>query len=400
MVSRASDAPGSVASEVDLSELLQILSEVPDRRDARGRIYGLPYILSVALIAILAGASKFRQIADHAADLQQEILGKLGGPWCWFQRRILVPSQSTIRLALAATDADKLDEIVGKWLSKYAPKEPNGELHLCVDGKVLRGVRRGENENFTLFSAFLEPAGVTVAQVAVPDGTSETTQVETLLKQVEPDEGHRVIVTLDAAHTARDTARYITEKRGFDYVMTVKGNRGHLQNAVFRETVGLTTRAPDHQAEEQGHGRIRRWSTWATDAKGISFPGARQAALIKREEFDLAKQRVSKEIALILTSQDTDTATAADIHNQVRKHWAIENKSHYVRDTVFHEDAHITYSKNGSRTMASLRNIAIGLLRIAGHSEIKRTTEWINRDRTRALHIMSPSVTTLNTASP
>jgi predicted transposase YbfD/YdcC len=386
------DVPHGDAAEADLSELLQLLSDVPDRRDPRGRIYALPFILALALIAILAGASKFRQIADHATDLPQDILEKLGGPWCWFQRRILVPSKSTIRLALDATGADKLDELVGNWLGKYTSEIPGGEIHLCLDGKVMRGVRTCENENFTLFSAMLQPAGVTVAQVGVPDGTSETTQVKALLKQVKPEDGQRVIVTLDAAHTARDTARYITEKRGFDYAMTVKGNRAQLQSAVFDKTVGLTTQTPDHHIEEQGHGRIRRWSTWITDTEGISFPGARQAALIKREEFTLTRQRVSKEIALILTSQENDTATAADIHNQVRGHWAIENKSHYVRDTVFHEDAHITYSKRGSRTMASLRNIAIGLLRIAGHHEIKKTTEWICRDRTRALPIVSPSV--------
>lgn len=391
--SRALDAPHCNAIEADLSELLQLLSNVPDRRGVHGRVYRLSFILVLALVAILSGASKFRQIADQAADLPQEMLHKLGGPWCWFRRRILVPSASTIRLALAAADADKLDELVGKWLLKYSQESPGGVIHLCLDGKVLRGVRTQGGENFTLFSAMSQAEGVTVAQVGVPDGTNETTQVKALLGQFEADSGRRVIVTLDAAHTGRDTARYITEERGFDYVMTVKGNRAELQSDVFGKTIGCTMRTPDHQAEEQGHGRIRQWSTWVTDAEGINFPGARQVALIKREEFTLAKQRISKEIALIVTSQPHDNATPPDMHNQVRGHWAIENKSHYVRDVVFHEDAHITYSKNGSRTMASLRNVAIGLLRIAGHHEIKKTTEWICRDRTRALSVLSLSAT-------
>jgi hypothetical protein len=33
-----------------------------------------------------------------------------------------------------------------------------------------------------------------------------------------------VVVTMDAAHTQRDTADYLKGTRGFDYVMTVKGN--------------------------------------------------------------------------------------------------------------------------------------------------------------------------------
>lgn len=391
--SRVLDAPHCDAAEADLSELLRLLSDVPDRRAARGKVYRLSFILALALIAVLAGASKFRQIADHAADLPQDVLEKLGGSWCWFRQRIRVPSASSIWRALDATGADKLDELAGKWLWKYAATSTDGVVVLSVDGKVLRGVRIQEHENFTMFSAMVQAEGVTVAQVEVPDGTTETTQVKALLDQVATDSEQRVIVTLDAAHTARDTARYITEERGFDYVMTVKGNRPELQHEVFSKTAGLTTRAPDHVIEEQGHGRIRKWSTWITSAVDIDFPGASQTALIKREEYTLTKERVSKEIALILTSQGSGNAAPADVHNHVRGHWSIENKSHYVRDTVFHEDAHITYSKRASRTMASLRNIAIGLLRIAGHHKIKETTEWICRDRTRALPILSPSVT-------
>lgn len=387
------ETPHPDAAEADLSELLQLLSDVPDRRGVRGRIYRLSFILVVALIAILSGASKFRQIADHAADLPQGMLARLGGPWCWFRRRIRVPSKSAIGRALTTIDAEKLDELAGQWLRKYTPKSSDGLMLLSLDGKVLRGVRTPEGGNVTLFSAMLQTAGVTVAQVEVPADTTETTQVETLLEPVKPDCDQRTIVTMDAAHTQRDTARHLAEKRGFDYVMTVKNNQPQLRKEVFDRTVDLTKQTPQHQVEEQGHGRIRRWSTWVTSAEGIDFPRAQQAALIKREEFTLARERVSKEIALILTSQAPDDATAADIHEQVRGHWSIENKSHYIRDTVFHEDAHITYSKDGSRTMSSLRNIAIGMLRLAGHHKIKETTEWICRDRTRALTILSPPVT-------
>ena len=48
--------------------------------------------------------------------------------------------------------------------------------------------------------------------------------------------------------------------------------------------------------------------------------------------------RISKENALVLTGGKPGEMTAADVSRHVRKHWGIENKSHYVRDTVYRED--------------------------------------------------------------
>jgi hypothetical protein len=63
----------------------------------------------------------------------------------------------------------------------------------------------------------------------------------------------------------------------------------------------------------------------------------------------------------------------------------VSHKPHYVRDTVWSEDAHQAYAGSGPQGMATLRNLAAGLLRLNGVTEIKRTIEWIGRDRTREL---------------
>ena len=66
---------------------------------------------------------------------------------------------------------------------------------------------------------------VTIAQVRVPDGTNEITQADAILDTVEIPAGESVLVTLDAAHTQRETAETIGGKSGWDYLMTVKGNQ-------------------------------------------------------------------------------------------------------------------------------------------------------------------------------
>ena len=73
--------------------------------------------------------------------------------------------------------------------------------------------------------------------------------------------------------------------------------------------------------------------------------------------------------------------TAADVNRHTRRHWGIENKSHYIRDTVYREDDSQAYSGNGPHALASLRNLTLGLFRLKNENAIKETTEWVCRDQ-------------------
>ena len=76
--------------------------------------------------------------------------------------------------------------------------------------------------------------------------------------------------------------------------------------------------------------------------------------------------------------------TPATLAALTQGQWGIESV-HWIRDTVFEEDASTGYSGNGPQVMATLRNLAISLLHLAGITEISRTLQRITRDRTRAL---------------
>lgn len=212
-------------SGCDISSLLEILETVPDPRKVRGKRYKLKFILAVSLVATLAGASNFRQIRDLAADMSPSLLEKLGGKWCYFRCGFGYPSERTIRRVVQGIDGAALDRIVGIWLLRRARRGADGVLALAIDGKVVKGAWTDDNGQFTLFSAMLAREGVTVGQVQVPADTNEITQVEALLTQVPLQREQPVVVTMDAAHTQHDTAEYLKGTRGFDYVMTVKGNQ-------------------------------------------------------------------------------------------------------------------------------------------------------------------------------
>ena len=101
----SSQSTGADDDGFDVSSLLNMLGEVVDRRDARGKVYGLVFVLAASLVAVLAGAKNFQEIADHMTDFPQSLLRKLGGVWCWFQRKFRAPSKDTIRRVLTNVDA-------------------------------------------------------------------------------------------------------------------------------------------------------------------------------------------------------------------------------------------------------------------------------------------------------
>lgn len=361
--------------------LLSLLARVPDPRKRRGRRFGLVFVLAVAVVAVLAGASNFREIGDQAGDLSQRLLEHLGGRRHLLKHKIVAPSEKRIRTLIQQIDATVLDQIIGGWLRDLAEV---GRLEplltaLAIDGKHLRGTR-----GVVLFSAMLHDERVVIAQREVPAGTNEITQVKELLDPLDLD---GIVVTGDAAHTQHDTAEYIAGTREADYLLTIKGNQPGLQTAVFDKIQADCGLDADHVAVQEGHGRIVKRSLWVTDADGVDFPHATRIARIRRDVYNLAGQLVSKEIVHAVTSLDAGRADPARLAGLAQGQWGIES-IHWIRDAVYREDDNKAYTGGGPQVMAALRNLAISLLHMNGITKIKATLQEINRDRDRVLAVL------------
>ena len=75
--------------------------------------------------------------------------------------------------------------------------------------------------------------------------------------------------------------------------------------------------------------------------------------------------------------------------HSVRGHWSIENRLHYVRDTTFQEDRSQVRKRAAPHMMASLRNLAIGLLRLAGAlTNIAAATRYFMRNCDSAMQLL------------
>jgi predicted transposase YbfD/YdcC len=371
-----------------LSGLLTVLARMTDPRDPRGIRHAIVVVLGTAVIATLAGAKNYRELGDQARDLPQDLLRLLGARWCPVRHRRIAPSGSTLRRVLITLDAAELDLRVGAWLREQAQPSPAGWV-IALDGKVLRGVW-DHIGRLTLFSAMLHQHGAVLGQVRVPAGTNEITQVKPLLA---PMELEGALITADAAHTQEETARYLVQDKKADYLFTIKGNQPNLHKAAVAACAALITSGPpQHVTSEHGRGRINRWSTWVTDAacvQGLDLHGAAQLGCIRRDVLALDGQPLTKEFAIIVTSRAADRLDAAGIDRHTRGHWGVENLEHRCRDTIWNEDANQSYIGNGPQVMATLRNLALSLLRRTGITEITRTVQAIGRDRMRALHLIA-----------
>ena len=58
-----------------------------------------------------------------------------------------------------------------------------------------------------------------------------------------------------------------------------------------------------------------------------------------------------------------ERADAARLLQLVRGHWGIENKVHHVRDQTMGEDASRVRKRSGPTTLATMRNVVLGILR-------------------------------------
>ena len=87
----------------------------------------------------------------------------------------------------------------------------------------------------------------------------------------------------------------------------------------------------------------------------------------------------------------TTEQAARKLLGLVRGHWRIENSLHWVRDVTFDEDRSQVRTGNGPRVMATLRNLAISILRLAGATSIAKSTRWLCRNVSACLRLIGLS---------
>ena len=239
---------------------------------------------------------------------------------------------------------------------------------LAVDGKTLRGSRTGEGVTH-LLAATRHDTQIVVAQRQVEAKSNEIPAFTPLLSEV--DLTHTV-VTADALHTQHSHAQQII-KAGGHYLFIVKGNQptllSRLKALPWREAI------LNDRIDETGHGHreIRRMKI-CTVRPHLPFPHAAQAIQVKRRRTDHRTGKTTIVTIYVITSLPPGRISHAQLAALIRGHWSIE-ALHHIRDVTYREDASRVRTGTAPRIMAGLRNLAIGLTRLIGWTNIAAATD-------------------------
>jgi hypothetical protein len=211
--------------------LAELLQEIPDPRRAEGKRHPLPAVLSLLVLATMAGMRGLQGVVDFGRNLPPDVVASLG----FTRPRTL--ARSTLSEILRAIDIETFEAVIGRWLRRQADR--HGWTAIAIDGKSLRGATGEQLPAVHLVAAYAHEAQVVLAELRVDAKTNEHKAALELLGLL-PLEG--AVVTADAMFTHADFCRKIREGGG-DYLLAVKENQPTLLRdieAVFAPDAGCS----------------------------------------------------------------------------------------------------------------------------------------------------------------
>lgn len=338
--------------------LLDHFSALADPRQPWKVAFPLSEILLVVLCGTLAGGQNFveiKQWAGHKLDFLRRLRPFARG----------VPSHDTLNDVMNALDARTFSECFTGWVESLRAAEPD---IVAIDGKTSRRARRGDAHPLHLVSAWATRQRLVIGQEATSAKSNEITAIPLLLERLELT---GALVTIDAMGCQRAIAEAIRAK-GADYLLALKDNWATLAEDVRLFFERAPASALDtHETVDGDHGRIetRRHAvshdvSWLTTGRRFPgeprFPGLAAIVMVEAEVERDGNTTTARRYYLSSASLDARLAARA-----VRAHWGVENRLHWVMDVVFHDDLMRLRTNHGPANMATVRHIALNLLRSA-----------------------------------
>jgi predicted transposase YbfD/YdcC len=343
--------------------IVECFEELVDPRIERTRRHQLIDILVIGLCSLLTGGEGFNDMA---------LFGKIKLDWLktFLQLPHGIPSHDTFNRVFSAIDPHCFLECFIRWVQGICPALA-GEV-VAIDGKALRHALDEGNPIPYIVSAWASQNGLALGQVKVDDKSNEITAIPELL-QVLALQG--CIVTIDAMGCQKEIAARIVDKKA-DYVLALKGNHATVHEEIqefFTDAVPpcaiqaaptVTPQTMDFlQTLDKDHGRVeirRYWLStdidWMQDKK--LWKNLRTIGMV--ESIRRVKGKNSIERRYYLASLPLDAQTFA---KAVRGHWGVENPLHWSLDVTFREDQSRARAKNAAQNLATLRRIALNLIK-------------------------------------
>jgi predicted transposase YbfD/YdcC len=192
------------------------------------------------------------------------------------------------------------------------------------------------------------------------------------------------IVTLDAMGCQKKIGKEIVEADA-DYVLALKGNQETVQEEVksFLEATLLERQTPrlpgaklskaaatlaSLETVEKEHGRVEIRRYYQSDyldwfADRLKWEGLKSVGMVESVREVDGKTTVERRYFLASLPLGIETLARA-----VRGHWGVENKGHWIMDVCFREDQSRARTGYAAENLATLRRLALNLLKQENHN--------------------------------
>lgn len=340
-------------------EWLEHFEELEDPRQIGKVAYPLDEMLLQCLLAVLAGADSWVEIAEFGKK-------KLD-----FLRRFRAfeqgtPSHDQFGNLFAALDVEAFQSCFIAWVASLTKLGPD---IVAIDGKTLRRSYQegGAKAPIHMISAWSSRQRLVLGQTKVADKSNEITAIPDLLDALTVKGS---IVTIDAMGCQKAIANKIVAKEA-DYVLALKGNQGTLSEDVelfFGEQKARKfkdTAVSRYETLEKSHGRIETRTYTSVDAidwlkERHHWVGLKSIVMVESIR-EIIGGKTESETRFYISSLAADAERQGDA---IRSHWGVESH-HWVMDMVFRDDECRIRKANAPANFATIKHIASNLMRRA-----------------------------------
>jgi predicted transposase YbfD/YdcC len=327
-----------------------IFGELNDKRQKSKVDYTLIEVIFLSIVAVAGGASSWEMIEGfgkaHLENLRNYYPFASGAP-----------SDDTIRRVFEIIEPEQLNKALQDYFTQDL--DMSGE-HVAIDGKSLRGSKRGDHRALHMLNVYASGQGLTLFGKVIEAKTNEITAIPEAIELLDLQ---GAVVTIDAMGCQKNIAQKIIDKEAH-YIFGLKENQVALYNEVkdaFETNAVSFFNMEEATSLDDGHGRketrrCRVIQDLSKFTKVEEWPGLRSIIEVKR---GVTKKGELTESTSYYISSSTDNAEI--MLKNIRSHWKIESM-HWMLDVVFNEDKSAMYKGNVPANMAIIRRFILNIL--------------------------------------
>ena len=381
-----------------VTSLYHALQELPDPRRKQGQRYALAVILTLVILAKLAGEQTMSGVTDWVRHRGPDLAQRLG------VSRGRMPCQTTYSTVLARVDGQYLDALLRAFFVRWEAESRCGtepsrlqtkachadHRHLALDGKTIRATTSQPHPVHQL-SCYEVATGIVLWHRNVGQKENEISALKPLLTS-ESVTGR--ILTLDAMHTQRDMCTQVQQLRGH-YILLAKENQPTLRADIadlLEDPKPDRRRWQEAETWNKAHGRLEHrhilCSPDLNDWFSKEWAGIAQVFRLERTVRLLHTNSLRQEVVYGLSNLSLRQAPPARTLRLVRAHWAIENRLHHRRDVSLGEDACQTRTGPVPSLLAQLNSTVLSLLDRVGVRNVARQMRYFDAHVDQALALL------------